>query len=797
MASDVRAGAAFVELFTKNGKFEKGLRAAQRRLAGFQASANASGAALLRSSALVAAPLVAGVKIFADFEKGLANVATLLDSPDDFLPGFRKGIRQLSVEFGESTETLLGGLFDIVSAGVPAAKALDVLATSTKLAKSGLADTKTVADAITTVLNSYSLSAEDAAQAADLLFTINKKGKTTLEDVASNIGNVASTAALAKVPLNTLGAVLATLTANGLTTAEAVTAANAVILGFVKPGDEAAGVAKSLGFELNAATLEAEGMEGIFKKLQGLPVDVITSLFPNIRGFKGAAVAISKFGKLSENLDAMENSAGAVDTAFKQISKTLSFSLDRLKQSAVLILSIIGEQLAGEVKDFAGSASRLLKIAADWIKRNKILSTTLLKLALGLGLAGGLLLTLGAVAGVAAFGIGGLATVTTLLGVALGVLLNPLTLAAALIVGLGVAAIDAAGATDQAIGLMKDGFSSLKDTALSTFDGIKSALNAGDFKLAAKILMAALRVEFRKGLDFIDKEFGISTASWREVVDGFAFDTTSGLIQAFFAIQSGWAKAVNFMEQGWINFTVGVQSAWFTTIDFIEKQWNKVSKFIDDSVDDVAFAIRTKLGFDEAIEKKKEADAKKKAAGEEKGFGQSNLERLERQLRFDSNRSDQALADKLNDIQQARNTLLAGLAESQDKGLDDGKEGAAGVSEAEADLAAAQKELAALIAQAKRAESDSLRDAEEVAGEDNDTQKKLDKLKSDLKKAPEEINLAVKTTVAATTGSFNAFAIARLTGKSEQERIANASEKTAENTRKLEKNSRNSTLVFQ
>ena len=149
-ARNIRAGAAYVELYAHDNRLVKGLHNASRRLKAFSASVRQIGMQLAKVSAVFAAPLVAGVKIFADFEQQMANVSTMLDEPDKHMGRFRKAVRQMAVEFGESTEALAGGLYDILSASIPAEKAIDVLAVSVRAAKAGMTDTKTAADAVTT-----------------------------------------------------------------------------------------------------------------------------------------------------------------------------------------------------------------------------------------------------------------------------------------------------------------------------------------------------------------------------------------------------------------------------------------------------------------------------------------------------------------------------------------------------------------------------------------------------------------------------------------------------------------------
>ena len=86
-----------------------------------------------------------------------------------FLPLYEKQLRRLSRQYGQTTKTLTKGLYDILSASIDAAQAIDVLEVATRGAIGGLTDAGTAADALTTILNSYQLSATEAAKVYDIL----------------------------------------------------------------------------------------------------------------------------------------------------------------------------------------------------------------------------------------------------------------------------------------------------------------------------------------------------------------------------------------------------------------------------------------------------------------------------------------------------------------------------------------------------------------------------------------------------------------------------------------------------
>lgn len=395
----IRAGRAFVELFAVDKELEKGLRAAQYKLRRFGGTVRAMGTMMVGFGGGILVGLGAATKVAADFEHQMAFVSTMLDEPQKHMERFSQGIRRMSVEFGESTDTLARGLYDILSASIAPEHALDVLAVSARAANAGMTDTAVAADAITTILNAYGLSGEHAADVSDLLFGIVRRGKTTFAELAPVIGLVASTAAAGGVSLEEFGAALATMTRNGVRTQNAITALNAIVSSFLKPEKDAAAFARQLGFEMSSATLKAEGLAGVFGRISQLPPDAIARLFPNIRALRGVLPALGNMEGFAEDLDRMAARSGASLEAFARIADQDSYSLGQLKQEAVDTARQVGQALLPTVGRMSGGLR-------DWFARNKDLIASAAPMAAGIGAvalaAGGLLLTVGALAGAVA-----------------------------------------------------------------------------------------------------------------------------------------------------------------------------------------------------------------------------------------------------------------------------------------------------------------------------------------------------------------------------------------------------------
>jgi TP901 family phage tail tape measure protein len=403
----IRAGRAFVELFMVDKELAKGLKAAQFKLRQFSGTVRALGTQMVGFGGGLLVGLGAATKVAADFERQMAFVSTMLTEPEKHMDRFSREVRRMSVEFGESTETLSKGLYDILSASIAPEHALNVLAVSARAAQAGLTDTAVAADAITTILNAYGLGGERAADVSDLLFSVVQRGKTTFAELAPSIGMVATIAASAGVPLEEMGAALATMTRYGVQTENAVVALNAIISSFLKPEKKAAEYAHSLGFELSSATIQAEGLAGVFKRIAGLPPEAIARLFPNVRALRGVLPALQNMEGFLGDITIMSERSGATMEAFGKMAETSGHSLAQLKQAAAEVARTVGEALLPTV-------GRTASGMRDWLEAHKGLLAGMAPLAAGIGIV--------AVAG------GGLLIVAGMLVSAVAALLSPIGL---------------------------------------------------------------------------------------------------------------------------------------------------------------------------------------------------------------------------------------------------------------------------------------------------------------------------------------------------------------------------------
>jgi len=277
------------------------------------------------------------VAAIAGLDAALREVSTLLPGTVRGLDAVRDALIDVSDRTGEPPEMLTEAFYQSTSAGFTnLADSLHLTETASVAAVAGLTDSGTAIDALTTIINAYGLTAADATEVSDKLFTTVQKGKVRFEDLAKNIGTVASTGKILGVSFDTVLASIASLTKNTGQVEESFTALNRAMLGIVNQTDEAKEFAAALGLEITETRVKTEGWLPILQEMNekiGGSAEAFFKLNPNIRSFKGLVVLAGEgLPDLIDALDALENSAGATHGAMKTINEGILRQKSIIKQ---------------------------------------------------------------------------------------------------------------------------------------------------------------------------------------------------------------------------------------------------------------------------------------------------------------------------------------------------------------------------------------------------------------------------------------------------------------------------------
>jgi len=353
-------------LFFASGLDNSGLRGGAKQAIGIvQGLASSIGRinpfAALATAALTAFGAISAqaYKMVLSFEHAMKEVETISGATQKDFKGISQSVFELTKITPDGPEKLARAYYQIVSAGYDGAEGLKLLETASKAAVGGVTDTITAADGLTTVLNAFGIAAENSNEVADVMFKTVQLGKTTFSELASNLSTVAPIAAASGIRFEEIAGAVATLTKQGVPTAQAMTQIRSAIIG----ANEVLGDGWSRTMTLqNAFRLLYDSAGGSQTKLQEMVgrVEAVSAVLGVAgKNAKGAA----------GDLEAMTNAVGASEKAFKGMVSSNRNEWAILGNRIKATTKGIGDAVLGVSNDIAGFLNSALE-DSDALKKS-------------------------------------------------------------------------------------------------------------------------------------------------------------------------------------------------------------------------------------------------------------------------------------------------------------------------------------------------------------------------------------------------------------------------------------------
>lgn len=325
-----------------------------------------------------------------EFEKQMANVATLLDGDvSTRISELQKDVISLSNATGLGTDNLTDGLYQVVSAFGDSAESAKLLEIASKAAKAGNSTTTDSINLLSAVTKGYGdISAEAQQKAADLAFQTVKLGQTSFPELASSMGKVIPLASTLKVQQEDLFGAMATLTGVTGGTAEVTTQLKATMQGFLSPSANMAKALDKLGYSSGQALLESKGFQGALDALKesvgGNELE-FAKLFSSV---EAQTAVLSLAGEQADNFasktEAMYSAAGSAEAAFNTVMDTTEAKLNRAKTALSNLGIVLGDTFLPYVTTAAEKLSDLVTKFSAWAQENPKLLSTIVKVAAAL-----------------------------------------------------------------------------------------------------------------------------------------------------------------------------------------------------------------------------------------------------------------------------------------------------------------------------------------------------------------------------------------------------------------------------
>ena len=286
-----------------------------------------------------------------DFETALTDMSKVTTRD---LGLIRTEIMSLPPELGNATE-LMRGYYQVISSGVTdPAKAMEVLVTSAKSAKAAHTAQDDVVKALTKTMAGFGGEVKSAAEASDLLFSIEKVGQTSFAELVPVVGDLSTLSHALGLNTAELGGALAHVTQTAGSTSQAATQYKAVLMGLYKPTENMQKLLTKMGYTSGKALVADKGFVGALRAVKeeseksGIALGKVFESSEALIALN--ALFSNSFETLTNNIAAVEQGVGGSNAAWKRWLTTSQAMEEALKNQLGNTLVDLGTELLPLVK---------------------------------------------------------------------------------------------------------------------------------------------------------------------------------------------------------------------------------------------------------------------------------------------------------------------------------------------------------------------------------------------------------------------------------------------------------------
>jgi TP901 family phage tail tape measure protein len=297
---------------------------------------------------------------FIEFNRKVAEIQTISTEPLDALA---KSVRDLSDQFNAPLLDVAAAKYQILSNGFTStADSTKVLTAALKFSKVGLADVASSADLISSALNAYGKSANEAETISAKLFKTIELGRVVGQELATSFGRVAPVAKEIGASESEILAAFSSITIGGVKASEAATQIRATLTGLLKPSKDTAEAFRKLGVESGEQLIQAKGFQGALQALIGTTdgsAAAIAKLFPNVRALNGVLRETTTGATIfAEHLKEIQAASG--DLLNKKFELRIESNAERVSADLNKIKNFFTVDLGKTLVDKVGSFTNLI-----------------------------------------------------------------------------------------------------------------------------------------------------------------------------------------------------------------------------------------------------------------------------------------------------------------------------------------------------------------------------------------------------------------------------------------------------
>ena len=594
--SQVKAGAAYVELTTRNARFLAGLAAAQRRLTDFGQSARLLGSLIAAAGGAAALPLALSARTFMAFDDQMRAVGAVTQAAESDLAALTAEAKRLGATTSYSASEVAGLMTELGRAGFNPGQIIDMTAAVMNLARATGTDATLSAGIMAATIRQFGLAASDATRVADGLTQAANASFTSVEGLGESLQYAGPVAADANMSLEETLAILGTLGNVGIQGSEAGTALRRLLT-------LSAAEAKRFGDQFGVATADASGnlrplveiLGDVATATQNLPSAERGKRFAAAFGLLGVTAA-SSIGKAAgdtrELLASIQNAEGVASETAQKMESGVGGAFRIMLSSLEGVAIAIGEAIEKPLRQMMAVVSTVLSVTIEWIEKNQDAVVSFAASALALVAVGAAIFATGTAFAATGAAIAGISTTLAFVGGMFGALtsivaglLSPIGLVSVAVVGLGGYLLNASNIGVTALAKLGEFFNGLWEDVSFAMDAIVAAISAGNISGAVEVLWATLQLQWVKGTTALTEIWVGFRDFMASVAQSMITDIASRLSNGWASVEVAWVETIDFLVDSWALFTDTLTRTWHSSIGFIEKAWVRLKGLVSDDVD--------------------------------------------------------------------------------------------------------------------------------------------------------------------------------------------------------------------
>ncbi len=324
------------------------------------------------------------------YETSIAKVSTLADPSQMSIGDMSNDLLELSQKTGQAASDLADAEYQALSAGIATKSASEFVEQANQLAVGGFTEAATAVDVLTTALNAYQLDVSETERVSDTLITTQNLGKTTVDELARQMGRVIPSAAAYNVEIEDLSTAYATLTANGIATAESTTYLKGMLN---ELGSTNSAVSATLQEETGktfAMLIEDGSSLGDIIGILSDSVDGNATAFANLwssqeAGIGALSLLTSGTEKYNDTLEKMENSTGTAAEAYETMTETSEHTAKAVQTAGTNLQIAIGDAMLPATNKFNEAWANTLNGLTTFVKDHPGAVQATSAIAVGIG----------------------------------------------------------------------------------------------------------------------------------------------------------------------------------------------------------------------------------------------------------------------------------------------------------------------------------------------------------------------------------------------------------------------------